>query len=170
MNSILEKLAGGDLRSDGEADNMARRIIEQPDLLPYLMEGFQSNNEIIRMRTAHAVEVVSRQNGDLLETFKAQLIQQAKTDTLPETRWHLAQVFGNLSLSDQETQDVLPILFEFLTTGTTLVRAWAVVGLANIAKSKPFLKAKILKEITTHESDQSQAVRNRVKQALRTLT
>lgn len=129
MNSILEKLAGGDLRSDGEADRVARRVIERPDLLPYLIEGFQSDNEIIRMRTAHVVEVVSRQNSDLLEAFKAQLIQQAKTDTLPETRWHLAQVFGNLSLSDQETQDVLPILFEFLKTGTKLVRAWTVVGL-----------------------------------------
>lgn len=170
MNSILEKLAGGDLRSDGEADNVARRVIEQPDLLPYLMEGFQSDNEIIRMRTAHAVEVVSRQNGDLLETFKARLIEEAKTDPLPETRWHLAQVFGNLTLSDRETRIILPLLYEYLRSGTTLVRAWTVVGLGNIAKSKPRLKAEILKVITVYKNDQSLAVRNRVKQALNSLT
>ena len=170
MNSILEKLAGGDLRSDGEADKVARRVIEQPDLLPYLMEGFQSDNEIIRMRTAHAVEVVSRQNGDLLETFKARLIEQAKTDTLPETRWHLAQVFGNLSLSDRETQDVLPILFDFLKTGTTLVRAWTVVGLGNIAKLNPGFQAGILQKVSDYQADQSPAVRNRVKQVLDSLS
>ncbi len=123
MNKILQQLNGGDLRSDGKANEVATQIIERPELLADLMEGFDSDNEMIRMRTAHAVEVISRKNGQLLESSKSKLIDHAGNDPLPETRWHLAQIFGNLPLSDRETETVLPILYGYLKDGTILVRS-----------------------------------------------
>lgn len=170
MNRVLEQLEGGDLRSDGKADDVAMQVIERPVLLPDLIEGFRSENRLIRMRTAHALEVISRNNAKLLENYKDELIKQAKADILPETRWHLAQIFGSLSFSDQELRIVLPLLFEFLKNGTTLVKAWTVVGLGNIAASNPGFRSEILKRISEYKEDRSPAVRNRVKQALKLLT
>jgi len=135
MNKLLRQLTGGDLRSDGLANDVARQVIDQPELLPDLVKGFESDSEITRMRTAHAVEVISRENGKLLKGFKPNLIKHAKEDTLPETRWHLAQVFGNISLSDKDLSIVLPILYEYLKSGTILVKSWTIVGLGKIAKN-----------------------------------
>ncbi len=167
---ILTELAGGDLRSDGKANDVAGQIIEQPVLLRDLIAGFDSENEIIRMRTAHAVEVISRNNGDLLAGYKPRLIECIKNDSLPETRWHLAQVFGNISLSDREIKAILPVLFEFLSSGTVLVKAWTIVCLGDIARENPKFAKEIVKHISTLEADPSAAVRNRVKQVLNYLT
>lgn len=169
MNKILQQLTGGGLRSDGKADDVAELIIKQPELLPDLIEGFESDSEIIRMRTAHAVEVISRENGDLLEEFKPRLIKSAKEDALPETKWHLAQVFGNINLSDKETRIVLPILYEYLKSGTILVRSWAVLGLGNIAGKSGQFRREILQKIAELKNDKSPAVRIRVKQTLQKL-
>lgn len=166
MNNILQQLTGGDLRSDGDADKVARTIIDRPELLPDLIKGFESDSEIIRMRTAHAIEVISRENGVLLEEFKPKLIKCAKEDALPETRWHLAQVFGNINLSNEELHVVLPILYEYLKSGTILVKSWTVVGLGNIAEKSRLFRDEILQKVAELKNDKSTAVRNRVSQTL----
>ncbi len=170
MNKLLRQLTDGDLRSDGKANDAARQVIYQPELLPDLVEGFESDSEIIRMRTAHAVEVISRENGNLLEEFRPKLIKYAQKDTLPETRWHLAQVFGNLDLSPKETGIVLPILYKYLESGTVLVKSWTIVGLGNIAKKNDRFRQEILQKIAELQNDKSPAVRNRVVQVLGDLT
>ena len=94
----------------------------------------------------------------------------SKTIPLPEARWHLAQVFGNISLSDREVKTILPVLFEFLRSGTVLVKAWTIVGLGNIARANPKFAKKIIKQVSALEADPSPAVRNKVKQVLNALT
>lgn len=165
MNKILQQLTGGDLRSDGRADDVARQVIERPEFLPDLIEGFDSDSKIVRMRTAHAIEVISRKHGGLLEECKSKLIKYAKEDTLPETKWHLAQVFGNIDLSDEELHIVLPVLYEYLKSGTILVRSWAVVGLGDIAEKNARFRNEILQKVAELEDDKSPAVRKRVSQA-----
>lgn len=169
MNDILQELTGGDLRSDGRADDVARIVINQPELLPDLIEGLASDNKIIRMRAAHAIEVISRENGGLLIEFKPRLIRCAKEDALPETRWHLAQVFGNIDLSKRELSIVVPILCGYLTSGTILVRSWAVVGLGNIAEKNAQFRHEVLQEVARLNDDESPAVRSRVSQTLEKL-
>jgi hypothetical protein len=42
MNEVLEKLSGGDLRSEGQAEEAAGDIIDNPGRLPALDEGLHS--------------------------------------------------------------------------------------------------------------------------------
>ena len=69
MNELLEKLAGGDLRSDGKASEVADEVVANPGLLPQLAEGLDETNDLVRARTAHALERISRKNGEMLQPF-----------------------------------------------------------------------------------------------------
>jgi hypothetical protein len=60
MNTLLQKLSGGDLRSDGRADEVAEEVTRNPRLLGQLFEGLSEHDDVIRARTAHALERVSR--------------------------------------------------------------------------------------------------------------
>lgn len=52
MNSILNMLAGGDLRSIGKSDEIVLLILEETDLFKDLFQRFYSTEPVIRMRTS----------------------------------------------------------------------------------------------------------------------
>jgi len=69
MNSLLRLLEGGDLRSDGRADEVAGEIIENPKLFNLLWDGIYESDDIVRAKTAHALEKVSRELPELFTDF-----------------------------------------------------------------------------------------------------
>ena len=60
MNELSALLTGGDLRSDGEADTVADKVLESLDLFDRLFEGLSESDDVVRARTAHALEKISR--------------------------------------------------------------------------------------------------------------
>lgn len=169
LNRILKKLAGGDLRSDGKSDEVAEEVIQNPGLLMDLIEGLESPDKVVRMRTAHALEVISRTNPEIIEEIKKQLISSAYKDKLPEVRWHLAQIFGNISLSNKERDDVVSILFSYLEGESILVKAWSIATLGILGKRDKNIRGKIVEKIKSLQKDKSPAVRHRVIRALEAL-
>lgn len=69
-------------------------MIQNPNLLMDLIEGLESPDKVIRMRTAHALEVISRNNPGIIEEIKKQLTSSAYKDKLPETATHSSLNFG----------------------------------------------------------------------------
>ena len=137
MNEILDKLSGGDLRSEGRAEEIALEIINNPSLLATLTEGLHSDDKVIRGRTCMALEVVSREHpGHLVGTIP-QLIELASTDTVSQVRWHIAEVFGNVPVSDEDTEQIIPILFEYLSDKSKIAKYCAVQTLGILGKGSP---------------------------------
>jgi len=126
MNDILDKLSGGDLRSEGKAEEVASEIINDPGLLSALTEGLHSDDKVIRGRTCMTMEIISREHPDLLVSTIPQLIVLASTDTVSQIRWHLAEVFGNVPISNEETGNIFSILFEYLGDKSKIVKYCAV--------------------------------------------
>jgi len=62
MNALLRKLSGGDLRSDGRANEVAEEVIRNPELLEQLLEGLDEPDDLVRARTVHVMERISRTN------------------------------------------------------------------------------------------------------------
>ena len=62
MNALLRKLSGGDLRSDGRANEVAEEVIRTPELLEQLLEGLDEPDDLVRARTVHVMERISRTN------------------------------------------------------------------------------------------------------------
>jgi hypothetical protein len=65
MNQILSWLSGGDLRSDGMANEAAALVIENPQVIEDLFAGLRASDDIVRGRTADALEKVARVKPDL---------------------------------------------------------------------------------------------------------
>ena len=69
MNQLLEWLSGGDLRSDGIPSEVADLVLEQLHLIPDLLEGLEKSEDVIRGRTADALEKVARERWDIWINF-----------------------------------------------------------------------------------------------------
>lgn len=169
MNDLLELLDGGDLRSDGHADEVAGDVIQDPELFPLLFDGLDEENDVVRGRTAHSLEKVSRDHPELFDGRLNRLIQQALKDELPVVKWHLAMLFVNLNLSEAGTSEVISALYTLLEDTSVFVKSWSISSLTILALKNPDNKDEITSKLKALENDESAAVRNRTSKALRTL-
>ncbi|WXG42053.1 MAG: hypothetical protein WED07_15040 [Candidatus Freyarchaeum deiterrae] len=169
MNELLEKLTGGDLRSDGRGDEVADEVIRNPLLLDKLVEGLSESDDVIRARTVHALERISRTKPELLQGLTSRFIELADTDTVPMVKWHLAMIFGNMTFSEKETDTVVSALFRLLKEDSVFVKSWAIVSLTIIGRKNMKKKGEISSRIKTFQNDKSIAIRTKVAKALRIL-
>ena len=167
MNKVLEKLSGGDLRSEGRADEVAQEIINDRDLLADLVEGLHSDDKVIRGRTCMTLEVISRDHPDLLVDVVPQLIELASSSAVSQIRWHVAEVFGNVSISDDDAERIIPILLTYLSGKSKIVKYCAVQTLGVLGKASS-LREEIVARITVLENE-SKSLDKAVTKALQNL-
>jgi hypothetical protein len=86
------------------------------------------------MRAADAAEKVSVQRPDLLTPFKAELLGLAEETTQAELRWHLALMLPRLPLTRAERERASAQLRNFLDDRSSIVKTFAIQGLAELAK------------------------------------
>jgi HEAT repeat protein len=169
MNILLQKLSGGDLRSDGRANEVAEEVARSPRLLGQLLEGLSEPNEVIRARTVHALGRVSRTNQTLLLRLMSQLISLSASDKVPMVRWHLAMIFGNTASAVEDTKPVVSALFPLLKDESVLVRSWAISSLCIMGRRDERRRRKIIDAMEAFRHDKSILIRVRAVNALRAL-
>jgi hypothetical protein len=149
--NILARLEGGDRRTIGRADEVAVIVSKNPRLFPRLIAGLWSENPLVRMRAADAAEKVTRDNPELLQRFKRELLGLMADATEQEVRWHLAVMVPRLRLNNKERQLAMSLLNGYLGDRSSIVRTFALQGLANLAEHDPSMRAgviEILREAT----------------------
>ncbi len=134
MNEILRDLSGGDLRSEGRAAEVAARITARPKLLPALCEGLAAEDKLIRARTCMCLEIVSRTHPELLESTVERLLDTAEAETVPQARWHLAEILANVRLDRKQAERIVPTLLEYLGDRSKIVAYCAVQALGIVGK------------------------------------
>jgi len=169
MNRILEMLRGGDLRSDGKADEAADEVLGDPSLFPLLAEGLGVTDDVVRGRAAHALEKVSRMRPELLDGLLDSITEGALGDEVPMVRWHLTMILGNLDLSPGETDGAIDKLLRLLGDGSVFVRSWAIVILTILGTRDSTRRKEITMEIRALRDDESVAIRSKVSNALAAL-
>jgi len=151
MTEILNKLKGGDRRSIGKVDDIVRTVLEQPDLFETLFNGMLSDDALMRMRAADAVEKITRTRPDLLQPHKQKMMDQVAPINQQEVRWHVAQMLPRLALSAREQKKAVDILLEFLNDKSKIVKTCCMQSLAELAEQNrqilPAVKD-LLKELT----------------------
>ncbi len=169
MNELLEKLNCGDLTSDGRANEVVDDVIQNPKLINNLIDGLNSKDDVIRGRTADALEKISRSYPQLLNGLSPLFEKAVLKDKVPMVRWHMAMIFPNLILSAKETKEIIDILFRMLDDESVFVKTWAISSLTIFGRRNKNIVKKIIKKITPLLTSESVAVKSRVVKALKVL-
>ncbi len=169
MNSLLELLKEGDLRSDGRANEVALKVIKNPELFDLLWEGLFEADKVVRGRTAHALEKVSRNKNVLFSNLADKIMYKALNDDIPMVKWHLAMLISNLKLSTSETSRAISTLLKLLDDPSIFVKTWSIYTLTILAMENPEKTQLIREKIAAHKHHKSVAVQNRVSKSLEVL-
>jgi hypothetical protein len=144
MHAILKQLCGGARRSIGRSNEIVEEILIRPSLFGYLFEGMASEDAIVRMRAADVAEKVTARQPDLLQPHKKKLFRIAGSTDQQEVRWHVAVMIPRLKLTARERVVAMDILFDYLRDHSSIVKSFAMQGLATLASADPPLRSKIL--------------------------
>ena len=169
MGALLAKLAGGDRRSVGRTDEVVDDVLADPARVAELFDGLDGDDPIIRMRAADAIEKASRRQPALLGPYKARVLHHLATAAQPEVQWHTAQMAVRLALSDEEVASAVARLKHlFAESASRIARANAIDALAQLADTRPSLKAEVKRLVAAALASETPAVSARARKVVRT--
>ena len=170
MNTILDWLSGGDLRSDGAADQVAEAVLQHPALIDDLTAGLNSPDAVIRGRTADALEKIARSRPDLMIRHLPLLLSLLKKDTVPMVRMHLAMMLGHFAEYSEFVDTIIPALLQALDGTRVFTKSWAIVSLCIYARKYPRYLEEIAENIAELSTDPSKAIQTKVRYAMEILS
>lgn len=144
QKDILLLLQGGDRRTIGHSDKVVAIVSKNPRLFPKLIAGLWSADPLVRMRAADAAEKVTRSRRGLLQPFKKELLGLMAEAEQQELRWHLAVMVPRLELNAKERQLAASTLNNYLEDRSSIVRTFALQGLADLAEDDPGLRPTVI--------------------------
>jgi len=166
---ILALLKGGDRRSIGGADQVAAIVSKNPRLFPKLISGLRSEDALVRMRAADAAEKVTRTTSELLQPHKDELLALMAETEEQELRWHLAVMVPRLSLNSTERQRATSSLKKYLEARSSIVKTFALQGLADLAQDDPAIRAIAIKVLREAKRNGTPAMKARSRKLLHRL-
>jgi hypothetical protein len=169
MNPILQKLSGGDRRSIGRSNKIVAEVLAHPARIHQVFAGLTSDDPFIRMRASDAIEKISAQRPDMLRPFKIKILAIAGSTDQKEVRWHAALMIPRLELTENQRAAAADILFDYLRDRSSIVKTFAMQGLAALATNDPSLRSKILPLLEELTEIGTPAMRARGRKILRHL-
>lgn len=136
-------LAGDDRRSIGRSNEIASKVLRQPRQFAELIGLLWSNDAIVKMRAADAVEKISLQKPEWLGPYKHALLRALEEAEQPELRWHLALMIPRLPLAKSELKRTVESLQRYLNDRSSIVKTCALQGLADLSKLHPALRQSV---------------------------
>jgi hypothetical protein len=170
VNQILEWLLGGDLRSDGLSTEVAEFVLANPELVDELVEGLDESQDLIRGRTADALEKIARVNPELIAPFLPGLLAAARDDSVPMVKMHVAMLLGHLAKIPDHVDTITKTLLHMLDDASVFAKSWAIASLCIIGRMYAGEREHIVANIANLQRDSSVAIQTRVRKALMILT
>lgn len=100
-NKLVRYLQGGDLRSIAAVEKLLPLIKNQEDF-DTLFHYLSSEDRLLAMRAAEAVEKITLQNPAFLHSHKNAILKLMEEADDKELKWHLALLISRLELSTEE--------------------------------------------------------------------
>ncbi|XCA84274.1 hypothetical protein ABKJ26_04030 [Exiguobacterium mexicanum] len=167
---IREVLSGGDLRSIGHVDAVVAYVGNDPDRFSELMTGLTDDRPVVRMRSADAIEKVTRRHPKLLQAHQASLSQQLHRAIQQEVRWHLAQLMPRLTWTEDEAADIVQMLTDWIDTETSnIVIVNSLQAIFDLSAMHPRFRDELKVLLETQHETGSPAVKSRSKKLLQKL-
>jgi hypothetical protein len=166
MTSIVEWLAGGDLRSDGAANTVVEAVFNDLALIPEIMAGLDDEREVVRGRCADVLEKVARQHPECFRSHLDKLLGVLKTDEVPMVRWHLAMLLGHVVILREDHDLIAEALLYLVADDSVFTLSWAIVSMCILARVNPAFVQPAQETIRSLGSHPSKAIRAKVRYSL----
>lgn len=161
MNSIIDMLAEGDLRTVGMVSEITKFVAEKPELFSEVIQAMVHADPGIRMRASDAVEKITRTKPEYLQPHKEFLLNDVMEQKQQEVRWHVAQILPRLDLTPQEVSLAADKLFSFLDDSSKIVQTNSLQALVDLAWEDDLLFGKVKAVVERLAEAGSPAVSNR---------
>lgn len=165
--SLRDRLAGGATRDLGCTNEVVREALESPtrtrSLVEQLVAALDDERIVVPHRASNALKKIQKSNPALLEPYSKRILQKAlKTDHL-HTRWNLLIIVGELPLRGRDKSLAVDLMFEALSSRSTLERAFALQALTNYALDDAALHKRVSPILNKALTDSSAAIRARAR-------
>jgi hypothetical protein len=164
--TLAVMLSGGDRRSIGRSNAAVKLVLQQPARFGELMKCLWSEDPVLRMRAADAAEKVSAKKPRLLDRHKAELLGLLVEAEQIELRWHLALMIPRLRLTASERQRTREALEGYLDDRSSIVKTFALEGLAELARSDAALSPHVKQLLLNAVDRGTPAMRARARKLL----
>ena len=162
-------LSGGDRRSIGRAAEVADLVRRHPQGVFDLVKCLYDEDARVSMRAADALEKVSRNPAISLQSHKTHLLNLLMETTQQELKWHLAVILPRLELTTLECRHVAETLRSYLEESSSIVRTFAMQGLADLTDQYPALRPGVTDTIRVLTRTGTPAMRARGRKLLQKL-
>lgn len=169
-SSILRKLEGGDRRSIGRSNEVVAEVLSCPELFGALFAGLSVDDPVVRARAADALEKISAIHPKYLHPYRAALIGELARCGQKEVRWHVAQMLPRLQWNSGERQVVYRILAGYLRDSSSIVKTFAMQGLADFTTQAPERRHAVLRQLQNLIAHGTPAMRARGRKLLADLS
>ncbi len=170
MPTLLQRLEGGDLRSIGRANEVARVVGHDQKLFDEIFDGMFHEDPVVRSRSADAVEKSSKQFPYLLQSHRKNLIAQLQNFNQQEVQWHIALMLGRIELTKKETAIVIDTLLRWLDESKSIiVKVHCLQSLTDIALTNTWFKDEATMVIEEQMLKGSAAIKARGRMLLKQL-
>ena len=166
MNDFTRWLAEGDLTSDGRSNEVVEIVLKSPAQIDNLIACLASDNPVVRGHAADAMEKIGREKPEIFLPYAHRLLTAAEEDPVDMVQWHLAMLFGHLTLFEELIDPMLAALIELLHKDNAYAKTWAMTSLCIIARLYTEYQARIVGEISNYKSIDMPSVRNRAEKSL----
>ena len=166
--AIGEQLAGGDPRTLRNVDAVIGLVRSHPDRLAELVACVtHSDDPIVRMRAADALEKLCRANPILLQPYATVILGPMARIDQPSVQWHVAQMLGQLQLTSRQRAQAARILARYLDRASDwIVLNCSLETLAILSRQDPTLTATLRHHLHQHEHSSLRSLTNRVRKLL----
>jgi hypothetical protein len=135
--SFADMLRGGDRRSIGKSNQIAKLVLSEPKRFAELLLCLWVKDPLVRMRAADAAEKITAKRPELLNAHKRELLGLLAEAEQIELRWHLASMVPRLELTAPERQCATAALLHYLEDRSSIVKTFAMQALVDLARQDP---------------------------------
>jgi hypothetical protein len=93
---------GGKSNSLGKAGEVLDRVRKDSKKLPELFACISSDDAWVRMRAIDTFEKFVRENPSSVQPYISEIIESLTKSTQPSIQWHIAQLFAEVELDEQQ--------------------------------------------------------------------
>jgi len=167
--AIAGMLKGGDQRSIGKSNHIAKLVLSEPGRFRDLFKCLWDEDPVVRMRAADAAEKATVARPRLLNPHKQELLGLLAEAEQIELRWHLALMVPRVALNKAERTRAAAALQRYLEDRSSIVKTFALQGLADLAEQDRSLREKVKSALEESLQTGTAAMKARARKLLRKL-